>query len=385
MVITVPAVFPVLEDGDTKANFGQMVMCMILACCYLGIAFFSSWQLAKIIFYRHNCASFQVPFVMLSFLWTSIRAIFFGLHLKLSQKALFGIFWVTNDLELTMYYLIVVFYIYWIKDEDAERRLSLNTKRFRLGLQIMWGILVLVMFIKTFVTLSLCEDSGCNTETGDAAHVQKFTYFVRAVEYLILAVVYTFIMILIQYRRRKLRISAFEIRVRDGLTRHGTLKNTVVGRKLMTMFWLIFTTRCIFYFASTNGKVWTLDITMDENQNKRFGIGVFILLFLWEILPTVMVLWCFSSIPTTNAGGCSCLFWGNPNFIGDYESDGRYRSKIRPKAGQGITRNRDSSVISISSSITMNQPSLPISCSPPILQADTNYQMLEGDVINSRK
>lgn len=385
MVSTVLTIPGMLQDDNTKASLWQMIMCLVLASCYAGLAFFSSFQLFKIIFYRHNCASFQVPFVILSFLWTSIRAIFFGLNLNFTQQAEFGVFWVTNDLELTMYILIVLFYIYWIQDEDAKRlTLSVNTSRFRLVIKISFIILVLFMFTKTFVMLSQCDDVNCEQESeGQGRHLQHVTYYFRAFEYLTLLLVYTFIMVLIQHRRRKLRVSKSENRVMEGLSRHGTLKNTIVGRKFMMMFWLIFASRFLFFFV-TQGKVWTLDIALDVNLHKLFSTYVFILLILWEIFPTSIVLWCFRSIPSTNAGGCKCLFWKNENYLEDYSSDVRYKPKVRPAWGIGVTRNRDSnSLLSISSSVTMNQPSLPITCSPPMLQSEAPYNYLEEGVVNS--
>merc|ERR550534_2295453 len=107
----------------------------------------------------------------------------------------------------------------------------------------------------------------------------------------------------------------------------------------MMTFWLIFLSRLIYLFAS-KAHVWILYITVDANNNKSFGVYVFVLLIIWEIFPTTMILWCFRSIPATNVGGCSCWFWSNANYLDDYSSDVRYKSKAKPLWDTGKTQNR---------------------------------------------
>lgn len=126
-------------------------------------------------------------------------------------------------------------------------------------------------------------------------------------------------------------------------------------------FWVIFATRMIYVCAAQAG-MWELQISIDDSSCKQFGVSVFLLLILWEILPTSMVLWCFRSIPSTNAAGCG--FWKWRDYQGDYSSDHRYLPQPHPRWRNSIRNRNDSS----DSALTINQS--PILYSPPRLLGD---------------
>jgi len=304
------------------------VCCITLAMGFLCLSLFSSFHLAKITLYGHNPFSFHVVFGVLTFLWTTIRALFFGLNLKISKSSRFLLYWLPSDLEWAVYLLILVFYVYWIQDEDALALTpSRNAKRIRLFVNIVYIALCLASFLKTIVLDAGCADSSTSWDTETHGSYSFLTF-----QYVCLCLFYSWILISIQMRRRKLRRTIW-----DRLPKHGTLSNTMVGRRYMLTFWVIFASRMVYnWFVQVN--FWKIKISIDSYNRKSVDFTASFFLCLWEIVPTVMVLWCFRSIPPTNDSFCWC--WQGENYDQDYEalgSKGYLRQSISYDSNQVLS------------------------------------------------
>jgi len=283
------------------------IYCIVIAVGYLCLSLLSTVHLSKIILYGHNPFSFHMLFGVLTFLWTVLRAIFFGLDLDLSEQALFLLYWIPLDLEWAVYLLILVFYIYWIQDDALMFRPSRRKKRLRVLLNLVYVFLVIASFVNTLAfddcAYTSCDWNKLNIESN----------FFVIFQYVSLCLIYTGVLILIQIRRCKQRSSRS---LKEEVSKHGTLNNTIVGRKYMFVFWVIFTGRLI-YHCGLQAHLWNVEIVIDQENRKSLTITSLAFLCLWELVPTAMVLWCFRSIPT-NHNHCVCCM--GKNYSADYVS-----------------------------------------------------------------
>jgi len=283
--------------------------CLALAGGYLCLVLFSSFHLSRIALYGHNPLSFQALFGVLTFFWTTMRVIFFGLNIRLSEAALFLLYWFPGDLQWAVYLLIVVFYLYWIQDEDALMLApSRNAKRVRTLINWAFVTLCVASFIKTFIILDIGKTSSHSWSSLNCG-----SHVVGTFQWLTICLVYTWIMISVQMRRR----AQEQVNV-DCSPTHGILNNTIIGTKYMIVFWLILTSRMVYHWL-LQYQLWTLKISIEEDNSKTIGLTAFIFLILWELVPTLMVLWCFRSIPSTEYNLCVC--WHGRNYHRDYDYD----------------------------------------------------------------
>merc|ERR1711974_150355 len=79
-----------------------------------------------------------------------------------------------------------------------------------------------------------------------------------------------------------------------------------------------------------------MGITVDSDNRKTVGVASFFVLCLWELVPTIMVLWCFRSIPPTNDSICWCF--QDRNYEQDYESLPNKDYNIRPSFSYDSTQ-----------------------------------------------
>jgi len=326
------------DQEELEVNIEELIYSVTLACAYLLLALVSSFQLGKIIFNRHNLASFQVLFVILSFLWTTNRAVFFCINVEYTPRSLFAMLWIADDLELTTYVLVAVFYIHWIKHEDARGPSpSAMTRKIRCLVTLVYAALVFCIFTKTIVMIAWCNGASCTwaTDGEDSLYEHMFDTLLTF-GYVGLFLSFSWIFVMVQLRLHKQR-NAGEGRVREQLSRHGIHDNTMVGRKLMMIFWVIFTTQAIYACVRQAG-YWNIEIGVDDDNHKKFGFPVFLSLILWEIVPTSLVLWVFRSIPSTNAAGCT--FWSKrrQDYHPDYSSD--IRTQPRPQRSKRRSHRR---------------------------------------------
>jgi len=325
-----------LEQEVLELSIAELVYSATLACAYLLLATVSSFQLGKIIFNRHILASFQVLFVILSFLWSTNRAVFFCINIEYTPRSLFAMLWIADDLELTTYVLVLVFYIHWIKNEDARGPTPCaETRRFRLVVNIVYAVVVVCMFTKTIVMIAWCRGVSCSWATnGEDCLLENMFDTFLTFEYCSLFLLFSWIFVSVQRRIYRQRNTA-EGLVREQLSRHGIHDDSMVASRLMMTFWVIFTTHTIYVCVRQAG-YWNIEISVDKHNHKKFGFPVFLLLILWEIIPTSLVLWVFRSIPTTNAAGCTCWSKKQNNYHGDYSSD--FKPLPRPKRSKRISR-----------------------------------------------
>jgi len=319
-----------LNQEAVEATKAESIYSLTLACTYSLLAMISSFQLGKIIFNRHNLASFHVLFVSLSFLWTTNRAVFFCTDVEWTAKSFFAMLWIADDLELTTYVLLLVFYIYWIQDEDASSSTpSAETRRVRLVVNVVYGGVVFCMFTKTIVMIAWCHGESCKIPSGgkDSLFEHWFDTFLL-IWYTGLFLLYSWIFVMVQGRLCRQRSKDDE---REQFSRHGTYENRMVGVRLMMTFWVIFATHMVYSCVKKVG-LWNIEISVDSNsRKKKIKISMFLLLILWEIVPTSLVLWVFRSIPSTNVAGCT--FWSKNwhHYPGDYSSDRTWPRKQRGK------------------------------------------------------
>jgi len=325
-----------MENFENVRLLGnEDVWCLGISGGYLCLFLFSSFHLGKIICYGHNPFSFQVLFVILTSLWTTIRVVFFGLNLELASRYLFLLYRIPSDLQWAVYLLILVFYLYWIQDEDALVLASTrNAKRTRTIINVVYIVLILMSFTQTVLLFVNCMYTSCDWSTLTAGSID-FELF----QYVCLCIVYTVVMILVQIRRRKQTKGFWE-----RLPKHGTLKNTMVSRKYMYALWFIFTSRMIYYWVVWFN-VWRIDIQLHADNTFNLGFTAFILMFIWEFVPTFMVLWCFRLIPTTN----NCLCWkSKSDYAADYDALGSQIPKNEYLRTSSYDSNHFSGILSIS-------------------------------------
>ena len=72
-----------------------------------------TFQLSKVVYYRHNFYSFKVGFLILSFLWSGMRVAFWLCNVEsLVLWLQLLIYWTPNLLQFATFALIVILWVF---------------------------------------------------------------------------------------------------------------------------------------------------------------------------------------------------------------------------------------------------------------------------------
>eukprot|EP00126_Sphaerothecum_destruens_P013140 Sdes_comp22484_c0_seq1m20932 len=259
-----------------------MIFNWVLAGHYLALLAFCSFQLIRIVYYRHNTASYQSYFLVLCVLWTVSRITLFtlvgvgspGSFLDMSGWFIHIVFWFPINLQFATFSLLVLFFAQIVHKFNFNPH---DKKKF----VIAWASINLIFLIISFTGLLLSPPTAVPSE--------KYIMYPQASSVLIF-----FILILIlSYYGWKLdcllRKSRVTLQVRISSPRHIIILTSVIV--------FLFSTRCFYdaYSSFTHKTISVVGGDLRENLIK------FLAYFSWEITPLLAVMIFFRNIPKTRS------------------------------------------------------------------------------------
>lgn len=151
-----------------------------------------------------------------------------------------------------------------------------------------------VVFLTTLHILLGCHDDDCTV----TPELQQAHHVYLGVQHCILVILFGVYSYKLAFMKQ---LPSFD-HPRERGTRY------IVG--LSALIFLIFSSRCVYDFLAAFN-IFSIDISEQTGGIKEVGPTAFVCLLVWEILPTLMVLWYFRKIPRTNVAwnplrACCC-------------------------------------------------------------------------------
>lgn len=122
-------------------------MCTIYR--YLGLCVIAGVQTFRIIYHKHSPRSFHFGFLLLVFLWTAIRIMFFNFAGARSVFATLLLYWLPIDVQFLTFSLLVLFYAYsFHKRERGDWKKKRTLMR---TVYVMMNSVVVLMTLGTYM------------------------------------------------------------------------------------------------------------------------------------------------------------------------------------------------------------------------------------------
>jgi len=253
----------------TAFEFGP---CFIMSLMYLFLTILEGFQIARIIYYRHNFLSFQNGFLMFCFTWGIARWIYFLLQCtqQNGDSSLMYLYWLTFNLQFATFSLLVLFFAQVVHKSARWENLSLY-------IYIVVNVMFLVLML---VILSVSSIPGwiLNCCVGSMFLV------------LVLVLAYYGVRVAGLLRSANLLAPLFP---------KGDSPTSIIVVTLI--IFIIYVARCTYDFLSAFDD--SVSLVLDDQCNYGKNNIFFCLVFLiWELTPTSLVLFLFWRIPRTNVG-----------------------------------------------------------------------------------
>jgi len=263
-----------------------------MASCYLVLCVFAGVQLLRTIIHRHKTRSFRFGFLLVCWLWTALR-VFFWFILTLDGTATW--FWhliyqLPNACQVGTFSLLILFYAKLVH-RHRWRALRL---RF-LSFCILSNTAMVLLTVAFSVLMEKVENAqGDDPSSEDAADVSEL---VDKMYYLSCALFFGVLVILAAFYIHKLRTA-----------RRNTAGTSPQEVAVTCIVFAIFLSRCVWdalaAFDSTSSLFRQGLCETPDSHVKLMATETFVLLFVWEIVPTLMVVGYFRNIPATSDSYC---------------------------------------------------------------------------------
>jgi len=259
-----------------------------LAITYGALFLFELVQLGRIIYFRHKFRSFTVAFLTLCFFWAFLRGIFFAFIVDNRWDAADNwiysiIYWTPINIQFATFSLLVAYYAHLEHKQKGEWRI------FKRRYTLIYGIsnLLFFGFECVLIILGIIYDDGA-TEPLWLTNIHK-----------IFSSIVFFILMCIN--------GFYGFHISSTLAQKGSVVQTKLlarlsFKKIVTVsvsLFLIFTFRCIYEFTS----VLSVKSNFDIGQGKEYI--TFLMFYIFEIIPTILVLVLFGQIRSTRLGALS--------------------------------------------------------------------------------
>jgi len=245
-------------------------------------------QLARIVYYRHKWRSFQAAFLTLCFFWALFRSIWFAFFVSdtvhfVASEILYRI---AIPIQFATFSLLICYYAHIQHKEKAE------WYTFKRRYLILWIVTNAIFGGLEVVWISLGIKFH-NPQTGnDPAWLNHIHSVYSGIVFLVLA---TIIGIYGWRVTRLLKTSSTQTKL---LARLSFRKIVVVSVGLF----IVFALRCAYDFVTSFSKVLTIPI--DSNGSLK-DLVMFVVILVFEIVPTILVLVLFGHVKSTTLGALS--------------------------------------------------------------------------------
>jgi len=238
------------------------------------------FQIARILYYRHNYISFQFGFLLLCFFWGVVRSFFWGFLPVIDDGWVASILqWLPVNLQFATFSLLVLFFVHLVQKSNGAKDLQ---KQYVIAYAVVNVVLLTLQGVWLGFEIYYITDT---TEDLPDWIPQSQAGF-SGVVFLILVI----------------------ILARYGWQVHNAIKTSKILIQMQippTIFvvsvfiFILFSSRCVFDFMNAAGH-WNVFLASDSLKDELI---IFFAYFFWEILPTLLIVGLFWTIPTTKIGG----------------------------------------------------------------------------------
>jgi len=279
------------EQWSSEIVFWPRFFAKFIAVCYAILCVMSAIQLLRTICYQHKIMSFRFGFLLVCFIWTSLRMVFW-FFVRLSEWPIWvstTIYFLPGACQVATFSLLILFYA-----KLVHRHHWKGLKTFFTTFCIFSN---LVMIVLTFMFCGLLhrmhpisgesqQGAADSDERIQAAAVLTKLYYVCSSLFF-----GTLSLMAVYYIRKLSKVRALQ----QGSSREELL--------VTSLAFMIFLTRCVFDFMASfdsMGQYFRHQIVENPLDHvKQMEGSTFFLVFLWEICPTLMVITYFHHIPPT--------------------------------------------------------------------------------------
>ena len=251
-----------------------MVLCVLLTACYVLLFVSSVVQLLRIVVAQHDVYSFQCGFLLLAVVWSGARAFFFGEWFALPELLSLLLWWLPFDVQLSTFSLLILFYASLLHHtrwyHGSHKRLA-----YAAVLAVVNVTAPILTTVWAVTSLVQSRDIG----SFEAAH-----HAYNACQLFALFAVFL-------YHGYKLHSSQWSGQLLSSL-----LRPLFPLSVLTALCLLVFLSRAIFAVLNSVG-LYKLEIGGDTGGWKLVSPVAFVVLLLWEVLPTATVILFFHHIP----------------------------------------------------------------------------------------
>eukprot|EP00941_MAST-03F_sp_MAST-3F-sp1_P004003 g4003.t1 len=269
----------------------QYFMWIVICIVYMILWLTSISLMARIIYYRHRFLSFQGCFLLIVFLWTGLRVLFWMDTKTTNPKYIpmsLAIYWVPNLLQFTMFSLLATFYAK-ILHFAKWRKKRANVFCCFLASNILFTVV-------TGIWLALIYLDNQVKTLRDLYREIDFCYSLFS------GIVFGTLMVVVSTFAWRV----YKMRMQHRMTIQQPFASTSAMAGLTFLVFLVFMTRCAYGFLQAAGG-WILFPVPVAPRGDRLtpcvrGVRLvdyptFVLLLVWEVLPTVAMLIFFRRIP----------------------------------------------------------------------------------------
>jgi len=257
----------------------------VLFLLYAVITLIAGFQIGRIIFYRHNLLHFQFLFLVYCFVWGMLRSVFWLLipwtapqELCLQGLGLQVQFWTFT--------LVILFFFQMIHKIEKTWK---DVRVLAMSLYLLVNTIFLSGFI-AYAVLTFIVPSSENATWVD----NSFAYFT--------AIMYFFLAVVLAYYGWRLLYLVVTTDVQIPFLKSRT-RVTVLSILLV----LIFSSRSVRDCLAGAG-VGVISVSSPFALPLATQIAVFLMMFIWELIPAVVVISFFWHIPHTEDNTSALLF-----------------------------------------------------------------------------
>lgn len=308
-----------------------------LTICYIslyGILFLIIYlQLWMIWYYRHKRLSHQTVFLFLCLLWTGLRTTLFSFYFKdclLANKLPIGLSWLLYSFPVCLQYVTLCLLVLFFAQVVFKARARYEPSRYKQPLRI--GVcLSVVIFLATNISSAILVKNQAQTKHSVPIEYLIIRVSINDTLFLIAAILLSFCI----YKMSKMSASSVVLEAK------GTTLCQALATSIITI--LLFTSRVVYNFlvicphvqdklpSFGYGWVNVSDQADIHELDKGYAYVSFgIVLFVWEFLPTFIIVIFFRvrkpptstiqsiSDASTFSQGSRAYFFDNPR---RYDSD----------------------------------------------------------------
>jgi len=265
-----------------------------LAALYAFLCLFEGFQLLRIVYYRHKILSFQFGFLVLCFFWALLRALFFGFFMSLGNiPAYLIVYWSPINIQFATFSLLVVYYAHLHHKQKSE---WYSLKRRYTGLWATLNCLFLLLAI-SWLILGAKYDHLNGNDVVEPQWLTSLHLSFSGLVFLLLSIVIGWH----AWRAANLMKESEQAHSQPKFAGKLSLRRILM---VSILLFLLFAIRCFYDFIVSTNILATWHIEVSSGTT-FVALLTFIVFFIFEIIPTILVLALFGQVQATTLGAFS--------------------------------------------------------------------------------